>query len=61
LALFGFWILSLARKTEGVSGAADLVTTDPESDKVGVTLNTYVVFADGFEWGDTWPLSGQEP
>jgi hypothetical protein len=43
------------------NGSDDLVITNRDAGTVGVVINTFVLFADGFEWGDTWPWSSQEP
>lgn len=39
------------------NGSDDLVTANRDTGNVGVLLNSFVFFADGFEWGDTWAWS----
>jgi hypothetical protein len=39
------------------NGSDDLVTANQGTGDVGVLVNSFVFFADGFESGDTWPWS----
>jgi len=52
---------AIAASDLSASGGADLVITNRVSGEVGVIINTFVVFADGCGWGDTWSWSSQIP
>ena len=41
------------------NGSDDLVTANQDSGNVGVLVNSFIFFADGFEWGDTWAWSDE--
>jgi hypothetical protein len=41
------------------NGSDDLITANQGAGNVGVLVNSFVFFADGFEWGDTWAWSDE--
>ncbi len=43
------------------NGSDDLVSANRDSENVGVMINSNILLADGFEWGDTWAWSAEVP